>query len=193
MGKKKSAPSKSQHIQESMGQMVSNAALNKLGPQIEQTIKAYIQQLGNQLAVQQASTLETLFARVVVLESIVMEKLGYAPDDLTAKVAGIEDDKEGLDKINGPVELGDVVRLEIKTKTQDQPEFQGSSRLKIYQTGSGQTIGQELETAVVGMSPGETKEVTFGKDGLLTASIKIDRVSRKPEEQEAPNADQVQG
>jgi hypothetical protein len=189
MGKKKSSQ---QHVTQSMGQMVSRAALAQLGPEIEQIVRSYVQQLGNQLAVQQASTLETLFARTIVLESIVMEKLGYTVEDLTAKVADIEDDKEGLKKADGAVELNDVVRVEIKTKSNDQAEFQGSSRLKISQIGSGQTIGPELEGAVIGMNAGETKEVKFGKDQAMTASIKLDRISRG-QKVEAPNADQTQG
>lgn len=185
MGKKKT--NNQPRVQQSMSQMVSRAALVQMGPQIEQIVRSYINQLGNQLAVQQASTLETLFARVVVLESIVMEKLGYTTDDLTAKVATIEDDKEGLTLVEGAAELGDVVRLEIRTKTKDQPVFQGSSRLKISQIGTGQTIGDELERAVLGMKAGDLKEVAFGKDGAMTAEIKIDRVSRG-QKQEAPQA-----
>lgn len=193
MGKKKS----SGHIQQSMGQMVSRAALAQLGPEIEQLVRGYVQQLGNQLAVQQASTLETLFARVVVLESIIMEKLGYSTEDLTAKVAQIEDEKESFELVQGEAQAGDVVRLEIKTKTKDQTEFQGSSRLKIYQVGSGQTIGEELESAIVGMKSGETKQVSFGKEGAMVAEIKVDRVSRQIKSQDVTtgeaNADQIQG
>lgn len=179
MGKKKTNKT-NPHLQQSMGQMVSRAALSQMLPQIEQIARHYVNQLGNQLAVQQASTLETLFARVVVLESIVMEKLGYTTEDLTAKVAGIEDEKEGLELVEGPAELNDVVRTEISTRTKDQAEYQGSSRLKISQTGSGQTIGNELENALLGMKAGEEKEIKFGKDGEMTAKLKVDRVSRAP-------------
>jgi hypothetical protein len=197
MGKKKS----SQHLTQSMGQMVSRAALAQLGPDIEKMVRHYIKNLGNQLAVQQASTLETLFSRVVVLESIIMEKLGYTTEDLTNKVADVEDEKEGFAVSDSAAELNDIVRLEIRTKTADQPEYQGSSRLKIYQTGSGGTIGQELEAGILGMKAGETKEVKFGKDQAMTAELKIDRVSRQIPAPAAPeaapegqaNADQAQG
>lgn len=196
MGKKKTSGGQ-QHQQQSFGQMVSRAALAQMGPQIEQIVRAYVNQLGNQLAVQQASTLETLFARVVVLETIVMEKLGYSTEDLTKMVAAIEDEKEGLTLVEGAAELGDVVRLEIATKTKDQTEFQGSSRLKISQTGTGQTIGTELENAILGLKAGETKEVNFGKDGAMTAKITIDRVSRGQKAEAASqgesNGDQAQG
>jgi hypothetical protein len=191
MGKKK----QTQHIQQSMGQMVSRAALSQLGPQIENMVRAYVNKLGSQLAEQQASTLETLFARVVVLESIIMEKLGYTTEDLTNKVATIEDEKENLVVSDSGAELNDVVRLEISTKTKDQADFQGSSRIKLYKTGTGQTIGQELEQAIIGMKAGETKEVNFGKDAAMAARIKVDRVSRLVEatSEGAANDDQAQG
>jgi hypothetical protein len=60
----------------------------------------------------------------------------------------------------------------------DQEDFQGTSRLKIYQTGSGQTLGPEMESAILGMSAGQTKEVSFGQDQQLLAKITINRVSR---------------
>lgn len=194
MGKKRT---NQEHVQQSMGQMVSKAALSQMGPQIEHLVRAYVQQLGNQLAVQQASTLETLFARVVVLESIIMEKLGYSAEDLTSKVAAIEDEKENMILVNGEAQAGDVVRVEVKTKTKDQVDFQGSSRLKIYQIGSGQTIGEELEKAIIGMKAGEIKEISFGQDGQLIANIKVDRISRQIKSEDTTtgeaNADQVQG
>jgi hypothetical protein len=176
--KKQSAPKPQQSFQQMVSEASSNAALNKIMPEVEKMVRAYVQQLGQNLAMQQASTLETLFARVVVLESIVMEKLGYSTDDLTEMVAKTEDEKEGLIAVE-EAQLGDVVRLEVRTKTKDQEEFQGSSRLKIYQTGSGQTLGPEMESAILGMKAGETKEVSFGQDQQLLAKITVNRCSRK--------------
>lgn len=205
MGKKRPQ----QHLQQSMGQMVSKAALAQMGPAIEQYVQAVVRNLGQQLSVQQASTLETIFARVVVLEEIVIEKLGYTKETLAIKVAETEDQKEGLTLVEGALEKGDVVRLEISTKAKDQPEYQGSSRLKVYQTGTGQTLGDELESALLGLKAGDTKEIEFGKDKGMLAKVIIDRVSRGPKAPEAPapaaeatpeqaptegqNADQTQG
>jgi hypothetical protein len=183
MGKKKG--NRQNHLQQSMGSMVSRAALTQMGPAIEQYVKRLVQQLGSQLAVQQASTLETLFARTIVLETIVMEKFGFTTEELAVRVSNVEDEKEDLELVNGPVELNDVVRVEVRTKTKDQPEFQGSSRLKIYKTGTGETIGSEMEEGILGMVAGETKEIEFGKDKELTAELTVNRVSRstkKPEE-----------
>lgn len=186
MGKKKSV----QHVQQSMGQMISKAALAQLGPSIERYVEAAVQDLGSQLATQQASTLQTLFSRMVVLEGIVIEKLGYSKDDLSRKVAELEDEKEGLLLRDGPVEANDVVRLQISTKTKDQDAYQGTSRLKVYDVGAGNTLGTELEPAIIGMALSEEKEVEFGKDKQMLAKIKIDRISyRKPApKQETPDA-----
>lgn len=174
MGKKKSSQ---QHLQQSVGSLVSKAALSQMGPQIESMVRHYVEQLGENLAVQQASTLETLFSRVVVLESIVIEKLGYTAEQLTTLVADLQDEKEGLQAVE-TAELNDVVRIEVSTKTKDQTEFQGTSRMKVYKTGSGQTLGPELESCLIGMKTGETKEVSFGKDAQMTAKITLNKASR---------------
>lgn len=197
MGKKKTKANSQPRMQQSMGQMVSRAALAQLGPEIQNMVLFYTKQYANQIAVQQASTLETLFARVVVLETIVMEKLGYTTEDLTNLVAKIEDEKEGLTLVDGPAEANDVTRVEISTKTADQSEFQGSSRLKVPQIGSGKSLGPEIEAAIIGMKAGETKEITIGENKDVVAKIVLDRVSR-PQKQEAtpegePSADQSQG
>lgn len=195
MGKKKSSGQSQAHLQQSVGSLVSKAALSQMGPQIEQMVRHYVQNLGNQLAVQQASTLETLFARVVVLESIIMEKLGYSSDDLTNKVATLEDEKEGLQSAD-TVETNDVVRLEISTKKKEQTEYQGTSRMKVYNTGAGQNLGLELEGALIGMKAGETKEVAFAEEGKMIAKLTVNRVSRpvKTETpQEASNDNQSEG
>lgn len=189
MGKKKL--SAVPHQTQSFEQMVSKAALAKMAPEIEQMVRHYTQNLGNQLAQHQASTLETLFSRVVTLERLAMEKFGLSAEDLANKISDLEDEKEGLSKVDA-VELNDVVRLVVKTKTADQLDYQGESRLKLYQSGSGNTLGPELEGAIIGMKTGEVKTLSFGKDAQLVAEIKVDRISRGPKS-EASDADQAQG
>lgn len=181
MGKKKS----SQHADKSFGNMVSKAALTQMAPEIQQMVDG----LGSRLAAQIASTLENQHARLVVLEKLAMERFNLTKDDLSNKISDFEDEKEGLVTAS-QVELGDVVRLEIKTRTEDQAEFQGSSRLKVYNTGSGDTLGGELEAAVLGMTPGQAKETKFGQDGKLVAQIRVDRISRLVK---ASDANPVQG
>jgi hypothetical protein len=188
MGKKKTQP----RLQESLGNLVSKAALTKLLPDIENVVRAHVKNLGGHLAVQQASTLETLFARTIVLEKIIMEKHGLTLEDLTKKVADVEDEKEGLVQVE-EVQVGDVARVEIRTRTKEQTEFQGSSRMKISQTGTGQTIGEELEKGLLGMKTGETKEVEFGQDKAMIAQLRLDRVSRPVAQQGTANDNQPQG
>jgi len=185
---------KQQHLQQSMGNMVSKAALAQMGPAIERYVQALVQNLGSQVATQTASTMETLFSRIVVLESIIMEKYGLTKEDLATKVSNLEDEKEGLKQVEGGVEKNDIVRLEIKTKAKDQTEYQGSSLLKVYKTGSGETLGEELETPILGMKAGETKTVEFGKDKQMVAEISINRISRAEKTEESKDAaDQTQG
>lgn len=172
--------------------MVSKAALSQLGPQIEQMVRAMVQNLGSQLASHQASTLENLFSRTVVLERILMEKYGLTSDDLSAKVADIEDEKEKLTAADA-VETGDVVRLSIRTKTKDQTEYQGESRLKVYDTGSGNTLGVELEQGLLGAKVGEVRTTMFGKDKELQAEMTISRVARPPKVAKEETNDQNAG
>lgn len=181
MGKKKAQ----QHLQQSMGNMVSKAALAQLWPHIAQMIKT----LGDRLTAQQAQTLENLYARTVVLEKIVMEKLGYTSDDLAEKIALLEDEAEKLALATDEVKVGDVVRLVVATKTKDDKDWQGESRIKMYGTGTGNTLGNQLETGIIGMKPGEVKEIQFDE---ATAKVTISRISRpipKPEvkKEETPN------
>lgn len=176
MGKKKSMPQN--HVQQSMGQMVSKAALAQMGPAIDQTIRQAIQQLGSQLATQSASTFEMLFSRILVLEEVLMDKFQLTAEDFANMISDNEDKREGLVKVESPIEKGDTVRLEVATRTKDQTEFQGQSKLKVQNTGSGQNMGPDLEAAIIGMSLGETKEVNFGKDGEMVAKLSINRISR---------------
>jgi uncharacterized protein (DUF39 family) len=172
MGNKK----QQQRVQQSMGNMVSKAALTQLGPEIAQMINNGLQQVANQLAQEQLSTLATMFVRIRVLEEIVVEKLGYTQDQLAQKVSDIEDKSENLQTAD-VAQVDDVVRVEVKTKTKDQTEFQGSTRLKITELGSGASIGKELEAKLIGMKVGEVKETEFGQG--MVAELTIDRISRK--------------
>lgn len=189
MGKKRSAQN---HVQQSMGQMVSKAALSQMGPEIEHMVRQYSQQMANQIAEQSASTIETLFQRLVVLEQLLAEKGTTTAEDLTNRVADLQDKTEGLTKVE-TVEAGDTVRIEVSSRTKDQTEYQGTSRMKVSDTGLGRTIGKELESALIGMKVGETKEVTFGGEGSMVAKMTVDRVSRPIIQQEAANANQAQG
>lgn len=197
MGKKKGG--KQQHLQQSLGQMVSKAALAQLGPHIAEYVDTEVKRLGSKLARQSASTYETLFSRLVVAERILMEKHGYTAEDLAERVSNLEDEKDNLTKVD-QVEKGDTVRIAVKTKTNDQTDYQGTSKLKVQNIGSGVTLGEELESAILGMKTGEVKTITFGQDKALTAEITLSRVSRGPKpdvseelKEEAINESQAPG
>lgn len=164
------------HPTRSFDQMVADATMTRFSGFIE----AEIERVGQDLLARQQAAMGNLLTRLVATEEVLSEKLGVSKTDLANRVAAIQDRFEGFVEVTGGVELGDRVRLEIKTRTADQTEYQGSSRLQLEDAGTGRTLGKELEEALIGMSTGETKEVKFGKDGELTASIQIDRISREP-------------
>lgn len=180
MGKKRTG-NNNQHASQSFGQMVSKAALTQMLPQIE----SMVNNLGRRLAAQQARTYEMLFSRIVVLEKIMMEKYGITEENLADRFADVEDERDSLVKAD-TVEQGDLVRLEISTKVNDQKDFQGTTKLKVPNIGKGDQLGTELETAALGMKVGETKEVKFGEKQELTAKLFVQRISRpiKAEEEE---------
>lgn len=185
MGKKRD---NGQHATQSFGQMVSAAALAQLKPHIDAMVLQGIQRLGNKLAIQQAETLEDLYTRTIVLESILMDKFSMTRDDFANLLADKEDQREELTRAE-EIGLGDVVRLEIKTKAQDSDEFTPAKRLKLYQSGTGSTIGTQLETGLLGMKTGESKDIKFGQNLELTANVKIERISRPkvvPAPEQAP-------
>lgn len=173
MGKKRNASNGGQHASASFGQMVSKAALAQMQPQIQQMVN----QLGQRIAMQSARTLEMQFSRIVVLEKILMEKYGYTDTELASKFSDVEDTREGRVATTNGVTEKDLVRLSIQTKLKVDKDFQGISKMKLYNTGKGDTLGTELEASVLGMKAGETKELEFGQNNELIAKIYIDRVS----------------
>lgn len=198
MGKKKNSQ---QHLQQSMGSLVSKAAIAQLGPSIEDFTRKLVQELGSQLAIQTSNTMESLFSRVVVLENMLIDKLGITRDDLVNKVCDLEDAKQGYVHSDGPAERGSRARLEVSTKTSDQSNFGNTSRILINELGTGNTIGEALETAIIGMKAGETKEVPFGQNNEAIAKMMLSRVSLKirkdepksEEPQETQDENQTQG
>lgn len=165
------------HPTRSFEQLVAEATQVKLGAFIE----GQIAELGQNLLARQQQSLTSVMQRIIAIEEILLETVaGLTKDKLADRVATIQDRSEGFATVeDGLVAIGDRVRLEIKTKTADQAEFQGSSRFQLDNTGSGATLGAELETAVVGMKVGETKEISFGENKSLVASLNVHKVSRQ--------------
>jgi hypothetical protein len=184
------------HPQLSFQQLLADATLAKFSGYINEQIQALAEKLTEYQATLQKQSTQDLMTRIVSLEEIVMQNIPTVTKEvLASQVATVEDRSEGLNQVSdGEVELNDRVRVEIKTKTTDQTDFQGSSRLRIDGVGSGSTLGKELEGSILGMKVGETKEVKFGKDGNLIASILLSRTSRAPKTESAvPPPPQTEG
>lgn len=183
MGKKKTVKTNKQvHQTQSFGSMVSRAALCQLGPEISRMIN----DMGDQISAKQISTLEMLYTRIVVLEKVLIDKLGITQDELTLRVSDVEDERDGLAKA-GDVVIGDTTRVEIQTKTKDQEKYQGTTRMKIQNTGSGNTLGKEIEEQIIGMKTGEVKVVEFGQNKELLAQITLNKSSRPIPKEESNN------
>lgn len=164
------------HPTRSFEQLVAEATRAKLGAYIDEQIEGAAQAILGR----QQRALQGVFRRIVCLEEILMETVpGLTKESLAVRVSNIEDRADGFEATDEVVREGDRVRVEVKTRTIDQTEFQGASRLQIDNVGSGATLGKELETAIIGMKAGETKEIKFGKDESIVASISLDKVSRE--------------
>ncbi len=165
------------HPQQSFQQMTADAALARVRGYID----AQMQGVGQALIQRQAQAQQSVFMRIIALEELLMEKFeGLTKDDLANRVADIQDKSEGFDLVEGAVETGDRVRLEIQVKTEDQKEYQEASKFIVDNVGSNEVLGKELESAIIGMTAGETKEVLFGKDHSMGAILNVNKVSRKP-------------
>lgn len=168
MGKRKATTSK--YVKKTEDQSVT----------IQSYIDAKINEAAGALLTRQQQASQNALIRQVALEEIVMEKLNVSRDELATRVAQVQDRAEGFMEAGDAVVSGDRVRIEIKTKTKDQTDFQGSTRLLVSNVGSGATLGNEIENGILGMVPGEVRDITFGKEGALLARVSLNRVSRKP-------------
>ena len=170
-GKKRAQP------QHSFQDLVAQATLEKFGP----FIQGMVSQLGQRLAKAQSQAQQTLYTRLLVLEEVATEKLGVTKDELAQKVAQKEDAAEGFETAE-VVEKGDRVRVSLRTKQKDAKEFQGESRHLVDNVASGDTFGEELEEAMLGLKAGELKEVTLKETGDVI-EVTLNMVSRKPKKE----------
>jgi hypothetical protein len=191
MGKKKQQV---QHVTESMGQMVSRAALNQLQQPIAQMVGHSVDQLGQRLALKQAQTTQMMFTRIVAIEKLLIDKNILTMEDLQNKVADIEDERDGVVQATDALQKGDLARISVRTKDAAAEAFESeTTKLKVNNAGSGDTMGTEIEGQMIGMTPGETKVITFG-DGKLQVEVTIGRLSRPvPPPAPAPAAQPQEG
>ena len=186
MGKKKG--NSKPHPTKSFDQYVAEATLTKFRSYIDSNIQG----LGRALMQQTNQQLTGLVTRLIVLEELLIEKYPeITKETLAIKVAEIEDRLEGFKSVSetDEVTLGDRVRVEIRTKKADDSKWENDwQRFLINDTGSGNTLGKELEESILGLRVNETRTVLFGQDHSLEAEFKINKISRKePQKEEKLN------
>lgn len=147
---------------------------------LKQTIGQEIQQLGFRLAQNQSRELAGIVTRLSAIEQIVCEQFNIGDDVLATKVADIEDQATGYEKVDTASEVGDLLRLTVSTKPSGNEEYGNDAKIQITSLNNGNlTLPKELEEALVGTTTGQTLELPFGKEGEHKAKITVDRISRK--------------
>jgi len=172
MGKKKSNPGQN-HPSNSFSDTVAQAVNQKLLDTIDMQMKRMAISITNNIN----SSLEDIYARLSTLEDLALEKFNMTKEEFAFLVADKEDAANGLESADSVIK-GDVVRIEVQTKTVDQAEFQGNSNHKVSDIGSGRTLGLEIENQIIGMSKDEVKEIVFGEKEEFIAQIKVHKISR---------------
>lgn len=188
MGKKRKQTKSNRPAQtQSYQQQIAGQTLEKFKPYID----SQLQGAARAIAMQQSELVQNAFMRIRILEELLMSKFeDITKDTLTSKVAELEDAKNGL-IVADEVASGDTIRLEIKAKEEGQ-EYQGGTKLLVNNVGTGQTLGEVLEEALLGMKTDEVKEVVYGKDVKMTAELTVNRISRLQVVEEAVVASQLE-
>ena len=165
MGKKRETPN------QPMTNLLQKAAVAQMGPQIGEEIQ-------NQVRLVKAETmliLDGISTRLAALETLLVEKVGIKGEEVVARIADIEDVREGY-RTAESVQAGDRVRLQIQAG--DEPSF----KRKIDSFGSGLGLAQGLEDLIIGMKSGESRSLTFQDTPV---NVTVDRVSRQAVQQGA--------
>lgn len=174
MNKKKNRASKKRaQPQKSFAELVADQTQAK----IDSAVNNAVARLANGLVNIQRQHIEGLFTRIVVLEELLVEKLEGVDQDLLAdRVANLEDKQAGLEAVEEVAE-GDRVRATLRTKLIGAKEFNGESRQMIDNVGLGNTLGPDIEKAMLGMKVNETKLVKL-EEAKSEVEILINRISR---------------
>lgn len=170
------------HPQQSFQQLVGDATLAKLAGYIDEQIQGFGQAVQYRV---QRSVLD-MTTRMIALEEILFETVpAITKENLSERITLIQDRMEGLTRTDEPAKAGDRVRVSVTVRAKPEDEIPAkASRFLVDELGSGQTVGKEIEDAIIGMKAGETKEIRIGKDQKV-AGITLNTVSR-PTEAETP-------
>lgn len=183
MGNKKgkSSAKKPQHASLSFAQMVGKANQEALKPYID----AVMGQMADELSKRLFRQLGNIQTRIMAMEDILMNKFEVTEREIESAVATIEDDAWQYQLAERPAKEGDLLRVTIRTREPDK-EFSKAVKRQItslmskpYSMGS-----PTIEEAMVGMTAGETKEVSMN-EGKYLVEILVERVSEKIPQPEA--------
>lgn len=170
MGKKKS--SGNSHANNSFEQLVAKA----VNARLERYIHELFTHFGNDLSQRVFRQLANIQTRIMAIEDIIVEKLNITEAEIQQRVASIEDDATGYKSVSRPAEAGDLLRVSIETKAKGTEEFTAPVKRQITKLlNQPYSLTETIEQALVGVSAGETKEVTLEGDFLVR--VTVDRVS----------------
>ena len=165
---------------QSFENFVSEAMVARMKGYVDQQVYGAMQPFVSR-QIQAAELLSAMGDRLNVIEQIVKEKLGVTAEDLATRLALAQDEKQGYKPVEGAVEPNDRVRLEVKTKKATAENWTSTNRMMVDATGSGQTLGPQLEKALIGLLAGETREVIVGSDdNAVQVSMLVNKISRRP-------------
>lgn len=175
----------------SFAALVGNAQTNALKPYIEQLV-----QMASYQAIQSLSRPVLNHVQAVQQTQLAMLRLLKAGEAITDEsmmctAMDIEDEALEVSATEEAAKEGDLVRIDFKSKLENQDEFNPSERVQINSlasknaSGTVQTNIVELEEALVGKAAGDVVEINIPGEGeapLATImNMTILRVSTKKE------------
>lgn len=195
MAKKRTGNSqKKAHPTQSFEQLVGAANREALKPYINELFDNMADELSKRVFRQQAN----IQTRMMAIEKILQDKFSISETDIYSAVADIEDEATGYQTASRPAAPGDLLRITIETKKETDQDWSGFQRRQVtnlMNKGMDPTAMLSLgppivEGALVGLSAGESKELTLEKN--FKVKMFVDRVSEKIPDTlpEAPNTKQ---
>jgi len=164
---------------------------DRLDPLVSQKVQTAVSQSTLAFHHFVTSQLSQIMIRQLAFEKLLLKHTSwFSEEELSAAIAEEEDQATGYTVVEGPALKGDRVRIEIAVKVgADASDFSKSEKLAIESVGSVNPVSgmvqteRAIEDALVGMSAGESTEVTWKEDGeegrQISARIKVVRVSRR--------------
>lgn len=172
---KKKGQNQGKHASQSFADLVAKASMNVVKPYVHELFA----DMANNLSMRVFRQLAAIQTRIMAVEELLKTKLGVTEAEIQAMVAQIEDEATGYLVREDGAQPGDLVRLTVRTKEKDKDWSEAVKKQVTRLLNKPYSLGSEVvETAIVGMKTGDTKEVTL-EDGFV-AEVSIDRVSFKP-------------